>query len=85
MRGAGVGAARHEAGEGRGRAEGEEKRHQDRGGGRAASRGSSGCTSREVLDLTGWPAVSMPAMAKACGVALRKEKTPGEPTRYFGS
>lgn len=45
----------------------------------------SGCTSADVLKATSWPAVSMPAMAKACGLKLRKEKVKGEPTRYYGS
>ena len=45
----------------------------------------SGCTSAEVLEKTGWPAVSMPAIAKAAGLKLRKEKEKGKPTRYFGS
>ena len=44
----------------------------------------SGCTTREVLEATGWPAVSMPAMAKACGLVLRKHKEPGSPIQYFG-
>lgn len=45
---------------------------------------ASGCTAEDVRKLTGWPAVSMPAMAKACGLKLRKEKEKGKPTRYFG-
>lgn len=45
----------------------------------------SGCTTAEVLAATGWPAVGMPAQAKAAGLNLRKEKVQGEPTRYFGS
>ena len=44
-----------------------------------------GCTGADVLAATGWPAVSMPQQAKACGLKLRKEKVQGEPTRYFGS
>lgn len=44
----------------------------------------SGCTSAEVKKATGWPAVSMPAMAKACGLKLRKVKEAGKPTQYFG-
>ena len=44
----------------------------------------SGCTAREVLEATGWPAVSMPVMAKACGLVLRKHKEPGSPIQYFG-
>lgn len=45
----------------------------------------SGCTAAEILKATGWPAVSVPAMAKAAGLKLRKEKEKGSPTRYFGS
>jgi hypothetical protein len=45
----------------------------------------SGCTAKEVLAATGWPSVSMPAMAKACGLKLRKDKVKGQITRYFGS
>ena len=47
----------------------------------------TGCTAAEVLEATGWPSVSMPAMAKACGLKLRKEKVKGsgERTHYFGS
>ena len=51
----------------------------------ALLRRKSGCTAAEVLEATGWPAVSMPAMAKACGLALRKEKEKGSPTQYYGS
>jgi len=43
-----------------------------------------GCTAAEVLKATGWPAVGMPAQAKACGLKLRKVKD-GKVTRYFGS
>jgi hypothetical protein len=48
----------------------------------------SGCTRVDILEATGWPAVSVPAMAKAAGLKLRKEKmddSPGKPTRYYGS
>jgi hypothetical protein len=44
----------------------------------------SGCTTADVLAATGWTAVSMPAMAKACGLTLRKEKEAGSVTKYFG-
>lgn len=44
-----------------------------------------GTTSREILDATGWPAVSVPQQAKASRLELRKVKAPGEPTRYFGT
>jgi hypothetical protein len=43
-----------------------------------------GCTTADVLALTGWPSVSLPAQAKACGLTLRKEKV-GSVTRYWGS
>jgi len=48
-------------------------------------RRKQGCTAKEVMEAAKWPSVSMPAQAKACGLKLRKEKVPGEPTRYFGS
>lgn len=41
-----------------------------------------GTTTREILDATGWPAVSVPAIAKASGLTLRQEKD-GRVTRYF--
>lgn len=44
-----------------------------------------GCTTAQILELTGWPAVSVPQMAKSAGLTLRKEKTKGEPTRYWAS
>jgi hypothetical protein len=46
-------------------------------------RRKSGTTTAEVLALTGWPSVSMPAAAKACGLTLRKEKN-GRIIRYYG-
>ncbi len=51
----------------------------------ALLRRPEGCTTADVLKATGWPAVSMPAMAKAAGLTLRKEKNKGSPTQYFGS
>lgn len=44
-------------------------------------RRSNGCTTADVLKATGWPSVSMPAMARAIGVKLAKEKD-GSVTRY---
>lgn len=44
-----------------------------------------GVTTRELLDATGWPAISVPAVAKASGLTLRKEKREGQPTLYFGT
>jgi hypothetical protein len=45
----------------------------------------NGCTRKDVLAATGWVAVSMQAMAKACGLKLRQEKVKGTPISYFGS
>ena len=45
----------------------------------------NGTTTAEILEATGWPAVSVPAMAKAAGLKLQKEKEQGKPTRYYGS
>jgi hypothetical protein len=42
-----------------------------------------GATSREILDATGWPTVSIPALAKASKLALRQQKD-GKVTRYYG-
>jgi Protein of unknown function (DUF3489) len=36
-----------------------------------------GCTTKQVLEATGWPAVSMPQQAKAAGLTLQKEKVDG--------
>lgn len=44
----------------------------------------NGCTGKDVKQATGWPSVSMPALAKSCGLKLTKEKT-GSVTRYYGS
>lgn len=41
-----------------------------------------GCTTADILTATGWPSVSVPAMAAAAGLKLAKTKKPGEPTRY---
>jgi hypothetical protein len=43
-----------------------------------------GCTSLDVKQATGWPSVSMLAMAKSCGLKLRKEKTDNG-LRYYGT
>ncbi len=45
---------------------------------------AEGTTTKEVLEVTGWPAVSMPAQAKIAGLHLRKDKIDGV-TRYWGS
>ncbi len=42
-----------------------------------------GCTTKEILEATGWPSVSVPAQAKSVGLELTKEKRDGV-TRYFG-
>lgn len=46
---------------------------------------AEGCTTEDILKLTGWPSVSVPAQAKSVGLTLRKEKLPGQPTRYYGT
>lgn len=43
---------------------------------------SGGCTTADILAATNWPAVSVPQMAKAAGLTLKKEKEKGQPTRY---
>lgn len=45
----------------------------------------SGVTRAEVLAATGWKAVSMQQMAKACGLKLRQEKEKGKRISYFGT
>jgi hypothetical protein len=36
-----------------------------------------GCTTKQVLQATDWPSVSMPQQAKAAGLTLKKEKVDG--------
>jgi hypothetical protein len=43
-----------------------------------------GVTSREVLTLTGWPAVSMPALAKRAGITIYKRGAKDGAVVYFG-
>lgn len=43
-----------------------------------------GCTTKDILEVTQWPAVSVPAIAKASGLTLRQEKV-GRVTTYFGT
>lgn len=42
-----------------------------------------GCTTKDILDLTGWPSVSVPAVARANGLTLTQTKE-GRVTTYFG-
>ena len=44
----------------------------------------NGVTRAEILEYTGWPSVSVQAMAKAAGLKLSKSKEKGSPTSYFG-
>lgn len=44
-----------------------------------------GCTRKEILETTGWPTVSVQAMAKSAGLKLRVEKVKGKPMQYFGT
>jgi hypothetical protein len=50
----------------------------------ALLRRPEGATTRDILDVTQWPAVSVPAIARASGLSLRMEKT-GRVTTYFGT
>jgi hypothetical protein len=43
---------------------------------------ASGCTRKQVLEVTGWKAVSMQAQAKAAGVRLKMQKVEGKPIVY---
>lgn len=45
---------------------------------------ANGCTRKEVLEATGWKAVSMQQMAKNLGLKLTQSKEKGEVTHYFG-
>jgi hypothetical protein len=45
---------------------------------------AGGTTTKDILAATGWPAVSVPAMAKAARLTLRQEKN-GKCLRYYGS
>lgn len=43
-----------------------------------------GCTRQDILDLTGWPSVTVPGMAAKAGLNLRQEKE-GRAFRYWGT
>jgi len=43
-----------------------------------------GATTKDILELTKWPSVSVPAVARANGLTLRQEKA-GRVTTYFGT
>jgi Protein of unknown function (DUF3489) len=43
---------------------------------------ASGVTRKEVLEVTGWKAVSMQQLAASAGVKLKMEKVEGKPIRY---
>jgi hypothetical protein len=45
----------------------------------------NGCTRKEILEMTGWPSISVQAISRNCKLKLRKEKVAGEPTKYFGT
>lgn len=44
-----------------------------------------GCTTADILEATGWPAVSVPQQARSSGLVLRSEKLKGSPTRYWAT
>lgn len=46
---------------------------------------AEGCTTADILEATGWPAVSVPQQARSSGLELRSQKMPGQPTRYWAS
>ena len=43
-----------------------------------------GCTTRDILDATGWPSVTVPGQAKSLGIKLRQVKQ-GRTTTYYGT
>jgi hypothetical protein len=43
-----------------------------------------GCTLRDIKRGTGWKAISIPREAASLNLSLVKDKTPGNPNRYFG-
>jgi hypothetical protein len=43
-----------------------------------------GATAGEILECTGWPSVSVPALARASNLTLRQQKE-GRVTRYYGT
>lgn len=43
-----------------------------------------GCTTRDILEATDWPSVSVPAVAKASGLTLTQKKE-GRVTTYWGT
>jgi hypothetical protein len=45
---------------------------------------ASGVTRAQVLEVTGWKAVSMQQLAKAAGVKIKLEKVAGKPIVYRG-
>lgn len=45
----------------------------------------NGTTRKEILEKCEWPAISVQAIAKSCGLKLTKEKEPGKPTVYRGT
>lgn len=45
---------------------------------------TGGATAKDLLTATGWPTISVPAVARASGLKLRKVKE-GRTTTYFGT
>jgi hypothetical protein len=43
-----------------------------------------GCTLRDIKRGTGWKAISIPREAASLNLSLVKDRTPGNPNRYFG-
>jgi hypothetical protein len=43
---------------------------------------ASGCTRAQILELTGWRAVSPQQIAEKAGLKIKLEKVEGKPTVY---
>jgi hypothetical protein len=49
---------------------------------RAMMQRASGCTRAQILELTGWRAVSPQQIAEKAGLKIKLEKVEGKPTVY---
>ena len=49
---------------------------------RAMLQRASGCTREQILELTGWKAVSVQQVAEKAGLKLKMEKVEGKPIVY---
>jgi hypothetical protein len=63
--------------------------HKPRGGGKKETlvgllMRPEGATRQDLLESSGWPAISVPALARSAGLTLRQEKE-GRAFRYYGA